>query len=541
MKKIIFNFICIPCLVLMSCNDLDQQPLHQFTDVSYWTSEDKASSVLAQAYTQMIGTSGINSTAGRRMFDMDRLTDDVFVNRTVDDTFIAMGIADAYNGMFAYTWSDCYRCIKTCNMVLENIDRVPMDATLKERMKAEARFIRASQFFFLTTMYGDIPHFDKQLTLDESAVIGRTAHAEVVTWVRSELNAIASILPTKQQYAPADNGRITKGAAMGLLARTYLYANDWANIASVSKKIIDGEYGTFSLFDSYEGIWRIENEYNSEVMLDINFIPEIRTWDYMQDAIPMSQQGRSNEHAPTQELVDDFVMLNGLHISDPASGYDPANPYVNRDPRFGLSIVYHGYQWKRPDESIVTIKIDPTDLPTTVDMYRPGQLMATPSGYYMRKWWDPTARQNGQQSGLNIIIMRYTEMLLMYAEAMNEQNQMSEQVWNMTIKAIRVRAGFTDPNALDWNASFTQAALREIIRRERRCELVFEGLRLFDIRRWKIAETVMNHQPTGAEFGPGSTTILLQKRTFNPQRDYLWAIPGSQRDINPNLTQNPGW
>lgn len=349
MKIAIYNLICISCLFLISCNDLDQYPKDRFTDQNFWTSEEKASAVLSQAYSQMY--------RARDMFNMDRLTDDVFVQRTIDDFFIVSGSADAYNGLFNNTWRDCYQGIKTCNIFLDNIDRVSMDESRKERMKAEARFIRAFQFFRLTTLYGDIPHFDYQISLEESQKIERKAHAEVITWIRSELNAIVNALPTKQEYAAADNGRITKGAVMGLLARTYLYANDWSNIASICKEIIDGEYGTYDLFPNYEGIFLIENEYNEEIMLDINYIPDVRTWDYMRDAIPISQGARSNEHAPTQELVNDFVMLNGLPISDNNSGYNPADPYANRDPRFTYSIVYHGYKWKKPDGSITTINI----------------------------------------------------------------------------------------------------------------------------------------------------------------------------------------
>ncbi len=534
MKKIIFNFVCISCLIFMSCNKLDQYPLDLYTDINYWTSEDKANNVLTQAYNQMF--------VAYTIFQLESLTDNIYVMKGTDVCNIGMGLADAYNGFFSSRWNDCYQGIKTCNVFLENVDYIQMDSDIKERMKAEARFLRAFQFFNLTTWYGDVPFFDYQISFDEASKIERTAHADVIAWVRSELNAVANLLPTKQGYSAADNGRITKGAAMGLLARTYLYENDWANVASTCKNIMDGQYGTYDLFPSYDGIFLPENEYNSEVMLDIQYMPEIRTWDHNLDNIPMSAGARSSEFAPTQELVNDFVMLNGLPITDLASGYNPNEPYVGRDPRLTYSIVYHGYQWQRPDGTFYTIHTQPGVEPTTLDTYVPGSLNSSQTGYYTRKWYDPTVRESDLASGLNIILIRYTDILLMYAEAMNELNQMSEQVWDMTIKKIRTRAGFTDPNALDWNASLNQSNLQEIIRRERRCELVFEGTRLFDLRRWKTAEIVMNGSPTGARFLNNNTThIVLPSRTFNPAKDYLWPIPGRERDINPNLTQNPGW
>ena len=140
-------------------------------------------------------------------------------------------------------------------------------------------------------------------------------------------------------------------------------------------------------------------------------------------------------------------------------------------------------------------------------------------------------------AGLNLILMRYADVLLMYAEAKNELGQMNETIWNQTIRPIRERAGFTDASALNFPAS----KLQEIIRRERRSELAIEGLRLFDIRRWKLIETVLNIRPRGDRFGANNTHILLDQRKFNKDRDYLFAIPQSQRDIDKNLTQNPGY
>ena len=186
----------------------------------------------------------------------------------------------------------------------------------------------------------------------------------MITWIRSELNAIVNALPTKQEYAAADNGRITKGAVMGLLARTYLYANDWSNIASICKEIIDGEYGTYDLFPNYEGIFLIENEYNEEIMLDINYIPDVRTWDYMRDAIPISQGARSNEHAPTK-LVNDFVILG--YLSGNNSGYCDL---IQTASRFTYSIVYLVGKMEKTRWSI-TSSITTWDRTVTLDVSMP--------------------------------------------------------------------------------------------------------------------------------------------------------------------------
>lgn len=535
-KIIHYTIIFIAALVsLSSCNDLDLAPTNKFTDANYWTSPEKAAAVLNMAYSQMFGAN--------YFFANERLTDNLYEGRgNTDEKIITSGQADAALGRFANEWRNCYEGIKTCHIFLDNVDLVPnMDAALKERMIAEVRFIRASLFFRLTNHYGDVPFFDYNITLLEANTISRTPKAEVITFVRDELNEIVGTLPKKGEYTEKEKGRITQGAAMTLLARTYLYENDWPNVASVTGKIINGDYGQYQLFPSYEGLFLPENELNEEVILDMGYTLNLRTWGEMYDAIPLSVGGRINAFAPTQELVDDFVMRNGSGIHENGSGYNEDNPYLNRDPRFGASIVYHAYQWKKGDGSVSTIYIKPGSSAdagvSNLDEYAgPGQ-NSTATGYYIRKYFDPTAPE-GMAAGLNLILMRYADVLLMYAEAKNELGEMNETVWNQTIRPVRERAGFTDASALN----YPSGDLRNIIRRERRTELAFEGLRLFDIRRWGTIETLMNGNPHGAKFAANNTQyIQLDLRRFDKERDYLFAIPQSQRDINENLVQNNGY
>ena len=536
-KKLLYYLAAISTsiVILYSCNDLDLAPTNRFTDLNYWTSTEKAAAVLSMAYSQMFNSG--------YFFANERLSDNLYEGRgNTDEKIITAGQADAALGRFANEWRDCYSGIKTCHTFLENVDLVPnMDETLKARMKAEARFIRAFLFFRLANHYGDVPLFDYNIPLQEANKISRSSKTDVIDFVRKELNEIATLLPTKQQYGERDRGRITKGAAMTLLARTYLYENDWTNVASITERIINGDYGQYELFSSYEGLFLPENEYNNEVILDMGYTLNLRTWSEMYDGIPLSVGGRINAFAPTQELVDDYVMRNGRGIHETVSGYNENDPYINRDPRFGATIVYHGYRWRKGDGTVSTIYIRPGSSAdagaSNLDEYAgPGQ-NSTATGYYIRKYFDPTAPE-GMAAGLNLILMRYADVLLMYAEAKNELGQMNETIWNQTIRAIRQRAGFTDASALN----FPTADMRNIIRRERRTELAIEGLRLFDIRRWGTIETVMNGNPHGAKFAANNTQhIHLDQRRFNKDRDYLFAIPQSQRDINSNLTQNPGY
>ena len=528
-------------LVFTSCNKLDLAPTDKFTDENYWTSADKANMVLSMAYCEMYDND--------YFFKTEALSDNLYEGRgSSSEKAISSGQADASNGRFSDEWGACYEGIKTCHTFLENVDRVPnMDVDLKARMVAETRFIRAYLFFRLTTWFGDVPLFDHDLSLSESKEIGRTPQADVLAFVRSELDAIEGTLPTKEECADSDLGRITSGAVVALKARTYLYQNDWDNVITNCEKLINSKsYGEYGLFPSYEGLFLPENEYNEEVILDLSYVPSLLTWGNYYDYAPLSVGARVNQMAPTQELVDSYLMMNGKAIDASGSGYDESDPYVNRDPRLTATVVYHEFPWKTPDGSIQTIYIKPGTAPdetAEVDKYKGQGTNSTSTGYYMRKYYDPTSLASFT-SGLNLILIRYADILLMYAEAKNETGGMTEAIWNMTIRALRERAGFTDPEALVYNAEWSSADLREIIRNERRVEFALEGLRIFDIRRWKIADDVLNGYPHGAQYGDPAIDngyIRLDQRTFNSERDYLWAVPQSQKDLNPNLGQNPGY
>jgi len=536
LRKYYIGVVSIILLFLTACNDLNQLPTGEFTDDTYWYSTAKASYVLNMAYSQMMGDG--------YFFSNEALSDNLFVTRTSDEKLISSGIANAATGRFANEWSDCYGGIRTCNTFLENVDRVPdMDVTLKARMKAESRFIRASLFFRLTNWYGAVPLFSKNLTASESKVIGRSSHADVLNFVRTELDSAVLALPAS--YTKDDIGRITSGAATALKARTYLYENDWANVVVETQKIIDSK--TYSLFPDYAGLFSIANENNSEVILDMEYVPTLRTWSEYFDYSPPSAGRRVNQQSPTQELVDNYMTLNGDSIQQAGSGYDETNPYVNRDPRLATTVLFDGgifkVQVKVPTPGIVDSVINIKPGSKTVDEYKPGSGNNSMTGYYMKKYYDPTFT-GSFSAGLNLILIRYADILLMYAEAKNELGVMDQTIWDQTIKPIRVRAGFTDVNATDFKASWTQSDLRKIIRNERRSELALEGTRIFDIRRWKTSETVLNGYPHGAKYGEAAIDngyIRLDKRSFNPNRDYLFAVPQAQKDLDPNLGQNPGY
>ena len=540
MKNIFKHIKFIPVLLLLlaGCEDLDQAPENQFTDSTYWTSVDKAQTFLNTAYSQM--------QKSQYFFYNEALSDNAYNGRgdNAGAASIGAGIYDPSLGRIKEEWNDRYAGIKTCNLILENIDRVPnANPAVIAKMKAEARFLRAFQHFQLTTWFGDIPLLQKDPSLEEAASVTRTSHAEVINFILSELDAVISVLPKNTQYTPAERGKITAGAAAALKARVLLYEGRWADVVQVTEQLMAKTYGEYSLFPSYEGLFQTQNEYSSEDILSLQFVPQFRMWGEFFDMAPLSAGARLNALAPTQELVDSYVMLNGKRINEGGSGYNENNPYVNRDPRLTYTVVYDQYKWKEADGSIRTIGIKPgSSTGSAADEFVQGS-SATPTGYYTRKYYD-TQHLTSLQSGLNLMLIRYADVLLMYAEAKNELDQMNSAVWDQTVRALRVRAGFTDAAALSFNASLGKAGLKEVIRNERRTEFGMEGLRIFDIRRWKIAENVLNGYAHGAKFGISSVDngyLRVNLRTFDPDKHYLWPIPRDERLINTNLSQNPNW
>lgn len=541
MKKINLKYIIVTyfigLLALYSCNDLDQTPTGDFTDNTFWLSTNNSELVVNMAYSQMYKS--------EKMWRDESLSDNMFDGRSnTAERVIRNGLADPALGRFADEWKWAYEGIKTCHTYLDNVNRVPdMNPALREQRIAEIRFIRAFLFFRMTNLYGDIPFFTKDITLAESKTIKRTPRAQVIDFIHQELDEIMDILPNRDELSADDNGRITKGAACALQARAYLYDNNWAKVEEYCNKLINeqGTYGTYDLFSSYPGLFLQENEYNTEVILDYGYVPVEKTWQEMYDMAPLSAGARLNEKAPIQSLVDNYLMLNGKTITED-SNYDPSNPYINRDPRLTATVVYHGFKWTNSDGSTRTIYIKPGSNDNKTDMYVSASSNTTSTGYYVKKYFDPKAEAN-LKSALNIIMFRYADILLMYAEAMHEQGKLTAAVWNNTIKLIRERAGFTEPLALNFPTSATAESLREIIRNERRSELALEGLRYYDIKRWKAGTKHLNGYVYGARFASNNTQyIRLDNRRFVESRDYLWSVPLSQMDLNPNLKpNNPGY
>lgn len=516
-------------LSAVSCQKLDLAPHDRDTDLNYWQEPEAALAAVNKCYQ------GINN-ADEALYS-DAMTDNAYTKvPNTHNQAVGNGSFSTADSYVASVWDYRYSGIRQCNLLLNNIQQVPgLTDELRNRYIGEATFIRVYHYFELYSKFGDIPYFTNVLSMSEAKSIARMPKAEVVDKLLSDLSAIIDNNYLPASYDSKNTGRVTRWAAMGLKARILMFERRYAEVVPVTNTIITN--GGFSLFGSYEGLFSVQNENNPEVMLDVQYLAANREHNIQYHFLPPSLGGYS-QLSPLQELVDDYITLDGYSIkSAPAGSFDPANPFSNRDPRLAATIIYTGNSYKKADGTNHTVNTGKNVSPDGYGFSSD----ASATGYYIKKYWDNTYRAN-LMSGLNIILMRYADILLMHAEALAEQGQLDAAQWDRTIRLIRQRAGFSDSRALNFPGS---ANLIDIVRRERRCELALEGLRHKDIVRWKTAENVMNGWVhglyTGDVTGTDNGYVRVENRKFDPAKHYLWPIPQKDRDLNQNLTQNPNW
>jgi starch-binding outer membrane protein, SusD/RagB family len=500
MKKLKYIFISI--VFLAGCNDLlDTNPSDFYTADTFWETSGHALEALTGCYQVLVSTDYYGSGSPAHRWEV--LTPNAFnYNNELATRDFSMGAASATTlGINNNIWVGSYRGIGRCNNVLENIQGIDMDADLKERIIGEAKFLRAFYYFHLNEVFGGVPLIVDAPNADEHSNLPRNSYEEVLSQILQDLDDAADVLPVS--YSSSDGGRATKGAALAMKARTLLQNHRYNDVVNTIDELFN--LNQYSLFPDYNGLFRKANEGNSEIVFDVRFnAPEV-TNNY---DIFMAQY---STQAPLKDLIDSYQMIDGSSIEE-SELYDPENPYVNRDPRFAQSIVYLGAPWRNR-------------VATDVDLHQ--------TGYTFRKFteYNETTVGTIPQSDVNYVVIRYADVLLMYAEALNELNGPVQEVYD-AINDIRTRPTVEMPEI---PANLDQEEMREVIRLERRIELAGEQSYFFDIRRWGIAEDVMN-APIRNHAGN-----VIENRSFNPNRDYIWPIPFTQIDLNPALEQNPGY
>ncbi len=429
-------------------------------------------------------------------------------------------------------------------------------------MEAQARFARAYEYSLLIVHFGDVPLIRTTLSLADSYKIKRTPVAEIKTFINSEFDFAASVLPVSYtsglQY-------FTKGVVLGMKARMAISFNDWATAADAAKQLMDLK--VYNLYPSYRNLFLRAGQHSSEVILSFpRSVTYLNTYDIQYTISRLS--GGFASSIPSHELIDSYECTDGKTI-DKSSLYDVGKPFANRDPRLNATIVtpgdtFLGYVFQNHPDSTLVFSTKDNKKVANKDNKGPANPFASFTGYLWKKGIDDSQLANINKVDLDQIVLRYAEILLIYAEAKIELNQIDQSVLD-AINTVRARGYGVAPGATGSYPAVTttaQAELRKIMRRERRIELAFEGRRYLDLLRWKLIDKVFSKPMYGIPINkadypyPGtpvfdnddipsyeafaSKLTVIDKRVFDPKY-YLWPVPYNELALNSGLGQNPGW
>jgi tetratricopeptide (TPR) repeat protein len=387
---------------------------------------------------------------------------------------------DASDTYMLNIYAALYQGIKRANTVINEAPAVEMDEALKGRYIAEAKFLRAFYYWHLTNMWGDVILITETVDNPDEVLIPKSPQSEIYAFIVKDLQEAIPSLPVS--YGPSDVGRITIGAAKAMLGKVYLYMEDYQQAEAILSEVIDS--GTYELMDEFDQVWNPNFENNRESLFEVQFadIGGPGTSTRNQSHLP-GVNGGTGSHVPTQRMVDAFE---------------------DNDPRLGYSIFRSGDIFA-PDLTTASINLD-TYVPTW-----------SATGYNVRKGMVPIRYLEG--AGTNYPLIRFADVLLMYAEAANELGLIDEA--RNAVNRVRQRPSVNMPE-LTAAETGTKESMFAAIVQEREVELAFENHRFSDLRRWGLADDVLG--PIG----------YLPKHRYFP-------LPQLEVDINPQLVQSPGW
>ncbi|MEI7421347.1 MAG: RagB/SusD family nutrient uptake outer membrane protein [Prolixibacteraceae bacterium] len=612
--KVIYLFAVIAGLT--ACKEyLDKEPLSDYLSSNFYNNEE--------AIRQ--GTNGVYQGIYMESSQLPFCT--------LLDMYTPMGIERADNASIGVNnldlttvftielhWANFYKGVGRCNTVLDGAE--PFLSTLNDQAKkylAEVKVIRAMHYHYLVSLYGDVPFFTKAVTEEEQKSALRKPWMEIVDAILLDLDDAAAILP----WEAKELGRVDKSFALGLKARIALYAGSWNkegygksgvknpekakyyfNIAAktASKIILESGRSLNSNFSElFTRIGQMNTASKKEILFSLIYSDQAAKKTHYQSFGETSRIFGQSGRFPTQLLVDSYEMRNGKRIDEAGSGYDPKKPFINRDPRLKATVYTQkdtiiGNSGSKKlkflaevfnpkttsiDASGNTTLIDNLDYSGSVAQY--GYIQSG-VGYGWKKY-NHFDDETVYLASYNIILMRYAEILLTYAEAKIELNEIDNSVYS-AINDVRARVGMPNVITVDPSRSGNQSKMRQIVRRERKVELAREsGLHFFDMRRWRTGslenaektygfplatgvDPSKNTYPDGysqvtpdmvptygaagsdrdlndlalyAAFGSKLRSRDVDRPKNWDDKFYLWPIPRTERNKAPQLTQNDGY
>ena len=555
--------VVIP-LAMSSCNDfLTPTPLATVKLSDYFTSDTAAIAAVNAAYVPLqwqFGTNGL--TYGNEWFIGDVVSDDALkggggtVTSDMNTVYLMENFQASANNNYLETIYDInYQGIFRTNFAMENINKMDtsyIKSSIKNRLIGEAKFLRAYYHYRLMRVFGGIVKGDRTFNQND-VLMARSPKKEIDNFIRQDLEDAIKYLPLKSEYAATELGRATKGAAQAMLMRVILFdinesfankSDDNAHVISLGDSIIKSNQ--YQLKAKYQDFFKtfvnlpalvakFVEENGPESVFEIQYIAESTSdWGGAGDgglgmtrgnfdplvtrsrgtglAGPASSQTGYGFNRPTQDLYDEFEP--GDNRRDEAIlPYDSTDVY-GTEPDHNYNDGYHARK-------------------ATLGFWYPylgSQIFINPTFYAMR-------------SPGNTFVIRYSDVLLMYAEAKCENNDISGGTAALNLVRVRAKNSSTDPTNPSILPPFPygtytndQTGLRLAIRHERRVEFAMEGLRWWDLVRWRTAEQVMNAYRLKYLDKEGKDMSI-----FDPNKHYLFPIPETQLNSNPKLVQNPGY
>ncbi|NEW84784.1 MAG: RagB/SusD family nutrient uptake outer membrane protein [Mariniphaga sp.] len=543
MKTIKYLYILTLGLIISCSQELETLPLTSLSDKTVWNSESNAMLALTGCYR---GNIPYNATGFETdwcsysgLIFLEFASDNALDRRattTGNSTLhkLSDGTLNTSNSSILNYWSNSYSKIAKCNIFIENIDKVNALQAVKDRMKSEARFMRAIQYFYLSQYFQDVPLVINSLSKEDANQVKKANKTEITKFIVDELTECIALLPRHKEIKSTERGRASKQAALAFLGRTYIGIKDFPNAATTFKQIID--LGDNIIDPNYQTIFFPSNQNSNENIFATQYLENLAGNALTQHAWP-AVVGGWHLVCPLGSLFESYEFTDGTPFTYSSPLYDPKDLGKNRDPRMGYTLLW--------DQSTFKGKkyVCHPDSVKSVDQLGAGK-QATYTGFGLRKFFDESYSGSLFYYGANANVIRYAEVLLSYLEAVLEAGQPLDQpLLDATINKVRGRASVNMPRVTETD----RAKLRDILRRERRVELALEGQRYWDLLRWGTAQDLLKADFYGAPFpgaknmrkkngatDPNSRWYVITRNFRNPD-DYKWPIPQSEQDINPNL------
>ena len=564
MKYAIISLLFVSLFAATACTDLDLNPLSSGSSANWYENETEITMALNDCYREVFWFK-----------DDDFYTDDQ-IQRALQNE-VSGNTMTGQSGTVTTLWLNQYKSISRCNTILASLPRaVGTISTAKlDQYAAEARFNRACRYSTLITHFGDVIYTTHVLPLDSAFMVSRTPKAQILQGIYADFDFATSKLPAT--YTAASVQRVTKGAALAMKARIALYMGDYAVASAAAKACMD--LGVYKLYPDYATYFLASTKNTSE---SVFMMPRSITLNvlfnayYCQQTATRNAGGYGNQN-PSWDLFCSYLCTDGLTI-DKSPLYNPQLPFKNRDPRLTKSIVefgtpHLGFIYQPHPDSVKCLNLTSGKYVTNNDT-RSNSQYASYTALTFKKGVD--ASWLTYKIDPDNIIIRYADVLLIYAEAKIELNQIDQSVLD-AINLVRARAYGVDKSATTSYPTvkeLDQSKLRRILRLERRMEFATENLRYMDLIRWRLAEVVLN-KPNYGMLDPADLRLkiiskglwffhsippfdnqdipdftawynagmikLLNPKTFDKSRQYLWPLPTNELIGNKNLTQNPGY